>query len=216
MLKVLSQKKVTSLLAASVLAGLFTGCGAAPTAVPITPGGYPNGVIPGPGGTCIALTSPIGFAANNIAINTNTIKAGPIPNGYDLYPQLVNTNSTTSITPGNPAAGYYYNTIPGRFDGSVAMNITPTSPLSPAGVGTANASGVITISPSKLQLIYANSSGQIMPWQINPTQPTMPNVNSLCVSNVKLFLGYTSSRQLYSGLVFLYLNGTQHGTYLRF
>jgi len=216
MIKVLNRNKVTSLIAAAAVAGVFTGCGSAPATAPIIPGVVPNGIIPGPGGNCISLSAPIGFIANNIALNTNTVKAGPIPTGFDLYPQLVSGASATSITPGNPAAGYMYNSRAGKFDGSIAMNITPTSPFSATGVNTANASGVITISQNKLQLVYANSTGQIMPWQINPVQPSMPNVNSLCVSDVKLFLGYTSNRELYSGSVFLYLNGTQHGTYLSF
>ncbi len=201
-------------------------------------GGYLGGSVMGPTSGCYPLTAPIPFSAQNAFINGDVVKAGVIPPYLDPWPYenpppgyenpaLYNAYGTVMY--GGLLSGPMMTAYPTvlsyggglmitnrqEADGTLQVNVTTSAMTNPyaAYTGTpAFLSGMIYISPIKAALINAtHGSGGMF-------TGAMPYFNSACVSAVSLSMSYTYTRSgltFNGGRVFLYLNGTAHGSYLQ-
>ncbi len=197
-------------------------------------------------GVCYGLNMPIPFTATGAFLNSLVVKGGLIPMTLSTsmqtmlpgYPLLGNGTldpwplDGPTVNPygavilgGTPMAGMMLTTPP-RVDGSLTMSVsspalTSVGMMSGALVtGTvAAATGIIQVSPAKATLIAANnmSSMQVFPFQMTGnTLPMMPAYSQPCVTMVAFSMSYVRGSVFDGGRVFLYLNGTMHGSYLQF
>ena len=174
---------------------------------------------------CIPLNQPIGFQANGMYMDNQSIYAGMIPYVDKFKPgfkvgQVVPTVGGTVIGAYQPVQNQW-----GTLDGNMNLNTV--------GNGTAN--GTITLSRTKLQIIYGlfglNYSSLSTPYTGGVPQTGFPSLGmpfnapgmtqtqlqqqAPCVSGIAISLSHYGTT-LYGGRVYLYLNGSQHGDYLQF
>jgi hypothetical protein len=188
---------------------------------------------PNTGMGCFPITAPIPFSAQGAFINATTVKAGIIPNPAVL-------DRYFNETPGRNVFGTIYSggQVPGAtlmgqasnlrladtgVDGNIQIALTPLALNNPAAAisgGPANLMGVVQISPARAQVFSMTSGSSFM----NSMFTGMGGMGSMygalpCVSSIAFSMSYAtvgSGFQLNGGKVFLYLNGTPHGTYLWF
>lgn len=220
-------KKMTLVTLIVGVAALGTGCGSAsPAGAPIA--GIPGGVATG---GCIPLSSqPIGFSATGIYYNGISVIGGNVPGITLMSGQSIPASQNGQVVVTSGGVGGMFTSRPGSYDGSISMNITSAGGVvattSPA-IGSASATGTITISPARLQTILQTTTyGSTLPGMYptgysNGTFNLTPNVatgvqTQACVSGVAFNLLVNTTNQLYFGGVILYLNNTQHGTSLSF
>jgi hypothetical protein len=226
---------------------IATGCGAAPQAAPIAlapvaapiPAGIAQVGIPG-GGQCIPLNQPIGFQADGLFNDgIQTVVAGSIP-WVDKFAPNRQMGTVRHMVGGvvAPAAGVRtIQTMPNRPDGSFMMNINTLGALS-GRPGYGSGTGVFTISPIKLSIIYGlfgiNYPNVTTPFNGSIPQagfPSLatpfysPNMTATqmqaqvpCVSSVAISLSYAGlvNNAISGGRVYLYLNNLGRGDYLQF
>jgi len=234
-MKLLNRKLVPVLLINLLSLGV-TACGGAPTNIALPPPaspmmGYPgygyNGQpVMGPGAGCYPITAPIPFSAQGGFNNGKTIKAGiipPIP-GIDPFPYEGVGNRFGTVLFGGMASApalttpsapmglmtSYSALITNRqeADGTLQVSVS----MNPTTGATAFMSGMIAVSPAKAMIINAtHGTGSMF-------TSTMPYFNSACVSAISLSMSYVYNGYgltFNGGRVFLYLNGTAHGTWLQ-
>jgi hypothetical protein len=207
-------KKVAIALAITGFSAFLTGCGSAPPAGVLPPGAAaPYGGQYGMPAGCLPINGPIGFNANGIFFNGTTVKAGTLMGVADPNYYVTSSYTGTVTLMAGGAAGTY-NTLPGRADGSMSMNIISGAAIAgqynPNPTGAAvSATGYLNLSPAKQQqIMYGSGVG----YQMLPTTPgaapmTMTNY---CVSALAFSLGIGNGTQfggsattLYNGVVVL-------------
>jgi len=183
--------------------------------------------------SCVPLDQPIGFQATGIYMDSLSIYAGAIPSIIDKNQPLGATAGQVTLSTGGTVVGAYQpqqdqqNTL----DGNISINITPTSSIQGqtapgmAPMSNANASGTLTLSQSKLQIIYGlfglNYGNQSTPYlgAVPFNTPGMTQIQlqeqTPCASSIAISLNHYGTL-LYGGRVYLYLNGKQRGDYLEF
>lgn len=232
------KKFVASALAIASLTFL-SGCGAEEPTPPIA-----RPITPAPGGLgsvgCVPISSPsgIGFTASNLYFSWSSIIGGDLP----MSPQTI---GQVTVAPGTVQGGAYQNRpVPADPTTIISMNITPTNttqtaqapypgypnqswmspysaPSGMEGATTANATGVIKLSPiiqSDIASIFGGGVGTFpgltsgSPGSILPT--TAPTNTNLCVSGIALNLGRYYNT-IYGAEIYLYMNNTQSGYILK-
>ena len=217
--------------------GTGTSMGAAGYTVPpvgtpmmgIPGAGYNGSPVMGPVAGCYPLTAPIPFSAQNAFINADVIKAGVVPPGLDPYPLEGGTMPHGTVLYGGMLQGPAMTVNPmvqslggglmitnrQEADGTLRVSVTTAAMGNPTAAITgapAFMNGVIYVSPAKAAIINAtHGTGSMF-------TGSMPYFNSACVSAISLSMSYTYSGYgltFNGGRVFLYLNGTQHGSYLQ-
>jgi len=194
-------------------------------------------------GTCIPINTRITFVGNNVSFSTFRLTGGRLPLGqFSVDPY--GTQQPTSLSPilvgGGSAGGPYQRT---GVDGTISMAITPqfTTTVDPltGGFGfpqsnqgvPASVTGYITISSltqsdilyqfgglNGNQTGYNNPYNSYNPYYPNPgtlPQPALPNVQSVCVSEIAIDAPL-SGTTIVGGNIYLYINNTQHGYILYF
>ncbi len=192
---------------------------------------------PNTGMGCFPITAPIPFSAQGAFISATTVKAGIIPLGTNPAQPI---DPYARETPGRNVFGTVYSggMVPGAtlmvqasnlrladtgVDGNIQIAVTPLALNNPAAAitgGPANLMGVVQVSPARAQVISMTSGSSFM----NSMFTGMGGMGSMygavpCVSSIAFSMSYATvggGFQLNGGKVFLYLNGTPHGTYLWF
>jgi hypothetical protein len=227
-----NSRSIALAIAFTTFAATVTGCGSSPMVVApsqltsINPGAVMSG-------GCVPLNQPIGFQATNLSTdNFQSVFAGKVPSVDTLIRGGGSFGQVTQSAGGTvaPVAGSRtIQTMANRIDGSFVMNIA-------AAARTGN--GVITLSPTKLSIIYglfglnypnvsAPYTGSVPAYGFPTlgstfntpgTTPTQVQAQTPCVSGIAVSISFASLMGNYidGGRVYLYLNGTQHGDYLQF
>jgi hypothetical protein len=213
-------------------AATFTGCGKSGSGVGGSGGGVGGNGGWGGNGSCVPISSPIGFQGNNIYFDSANIIGGWIPQTTQQIGQM-------TVGGGGGSGPYQRQAV----DGTITMNIYNTQqgqypqqqPYQGFPTGTyngsypsgptqlANAQGTIYISQrTQADIQWRFGGGQYSggytqpyfpsPYQQYPTQQQYPqqNYQQVCVSGIAMNLGHYNN-YLYGGRVYLYLNNTTPG-----
>jgi len=215
-------------MALTSLTAIVSGCGSAPLPPAVNVAAMiPTGPVTGIGGAgqCVPLTQPIGFQATNLSIDTTqAVYAGNVPYGDPLtmpgqYGQVIQSvGGAIGALPGSQLV--QLNPAGVHPDGKFVMNLVSNVPAI-GGSGYGSATGVITISPEKLKVIYGmfglsypNTASPYMGGTgvgISLNGPGMTNQQIPCVSGIGISLSVASlvGNYVNGGRVYLYLNGQQ-------
>lgn len=186
---------------------------------------------------CVPINQPIGFQANGMYMDTQSIYAGVIPPYIDPHLPRGAVAGQVMTTPSATVLGAYQpvqNEL-GTIDGNITLNAMQTTGMTMGQMGNASGSGTIKLSLAKLQIIYGlfglNYSNLNSPYSGGIPQAGFPSPGMAfntpgmtqtqlqqqvpCVSGIAISMSHYGTT-LYYGRVYLYLNGQQHGDYLQF
>jgi len=150
---------------------------------------------------CYSVTQPIPFSGTSLQVDSaGDIYGGNIPSYSNYGTMTVGTTTTATGTvysgAANGTSGTFQMTVQSALGGYVSNNLTTVS-----GTLTLNASG----------------QQQALGAVTNSGYGTTTSGVSACISGIAI-LGrlYTSGGSFFTGTVFLFMNGTQHGVEIGF
>jgi hypothetical protein len=248
----LNSKSIATAMAIVSFGATTTGCGSGAT-VPavnnanltnVAPVGYPGGQIGG--GGCVPLAQSMGFSALGITAlagrSAPTIAGGNVPTGDTLVspgvygqvsaypggmaPKTMGISGQTSVIQTSPSGVHP--------DGSVYMTLS-TQQVFSQSQATVSGSGTITITPSKMSVIYGllglnyNYTGVPYSYPGYSMQPGfglgttpmygagMTSTPTVCGIGMSLSINTLNNIDyIDGGKLYLYINGSSQGVYLQF
>ncbi len=179
----------------------FSGCGSSQTN-PAILYALPSGSTGGVGGvykSCIPLNEPISFSATGIYYDNDDILAGSIPNIYsspERKGQAGNQFGAVNLISGATGGAYTRRSA----GGTLSMNISLGAGTSSLGSTAARATGIITLSYTKLQSTLGTLD--------YTTTHTLP-----CAIGAAISLTHIGTQLNSGGIVYIFTNSPQSNTY---